>query len=118
MAQAVSNVTDAPALAAMIARINAVEASGKYEGLVDSSAAEVARLVPGSPDLVQRLVGSRADELKSLTDTAQIGTSQVATQKEISDLESQRERSKAQGNKRGAGVAVAELERLLRESDE
>lgn len=118
MAQAVSNVTDAPALAAMIARINAVEASGKYEGLVDSSAAEVARLVPGSPDLVQRLVGSRADELKSLTDISQIGTSKVATQKEISDLESQRERSKVQGNKRGAGVAVAELERLLRESDE
>ena len=118
MAQAVSNVTDAPALAAMIARINAVEASGKYEGLVDSSGAEIAKLVPGSPDLAQRLVSARADELKSLTDTAQIGTSQVATQKEISDLESQMERSKVQGKQRGAGVARAELERLLRESDE
>ena len=118
LAQAVSNVTDAPALAAMIARINAVEASGKYEGLVDSSGAEIARLVPGSPDLAQRLVGARADELKSLTDIAQIGTSKVATQKEISDLESQKTRSKVEGDRRGAGVARAELERLLRESDE
>ena len=118
MAQAVSNVTDAPALAAMIAAINGVQLSGKYEGLVDSSMSQVARLMPGEPDLVKGVVDARANELKSLTDRAQLGTSQIATQKELIDLESRKTRSETEGKRRGAGVARAELERLLRESDE
>jgi hypothetical protein len=118
MSQSVVNVTDLPALAAMIASLSSVQISGKYEGLVDSGMSQVARLMPGEPDLVKGVVDARANELKSLTDRAQLGTSQIATQKELSDLESRRTRSKVEGDRRGASVARAELERLLRESDE
>lgn len=118
IARSVVNVTDVPALKSMIAAIAEVTKSGQYEGLVDARIPEMARLMPDDPDVLKELAASRAGEVQSLADIARLGTSQVETQKRLTELESRKGRSKVQGDKSAASVARAELERLLRESDE
>ena len=117
-ARALTNVTDLPAIKSMIEAINSANKDKNYAGLVDTRMAEASRLMPDSPDVFRDLAAARADQLKSLTDTAQLGTSGVETQKQLGDLETRRKQSKLKGDMSAAAVARAELERLLRESDE
>jgi hypothetical protein len=117
-ARALTNVTDLPAIKSMIEAINAANKDKNYAGLVDTRMAEASRLVPDSPDVFKDLAAARASQLKSLQDTAQLGTSGVETQRQLGELESRRKQSKLKGDMSAAAVARSELERLLRESDE